>query len=127
MAEISLRSAQETRAARAWRFAAGLSGGLAVIAGAVGAHVVADAGLAKLVQTASYYQLIHAAALLWLSTAERRGLHWARWLFLAGTVLFCGALYLKAFGLAPDAVAAAPTGGIAFIVGWLLIALDSCL
>lgn len=110
------------RAARAWQALAGLSGGLAVIAGALGAHVVPDTALAKLAETASYYQLIHAAALLWLSARADRGLRWARWLFLAGTVFFCGTLYLKAFGLWPAAVALAPTGGVSFIAGWFVVA-----
>ena len=112
---------------RAWQIVAGLSGALAVIASALGAHAVADAQLAKLAETGSYYQLIHAAVLLWLAAAPRRGLRWARWLFLAGTLLFCGTLYLKAFGVAAGAVALAPTGGVCFILGWLVMAVDACL
>jgi uncharacterized membrane protein YgdD (TMEM256/DUF423 family) len=118
---MSARSAH----ARLWQLAAGVSGGLGVIAGALGAHAVPDPALAKFVETASYYQLIHAAVLLWLAPAPRRGLAWARWLFLAGTVLFCGGLYLKAFGIWPAAVAAAPLGGTSFIVGWLVLAADA--
>ncbi len=123
---IPIPSKPQSRPARLWQFAAGLSGGTAVIAGAVGAHAVADPALAKLVETASLYQLIHAAALLGLASAQRRVLRWARWLFLAATVLFCGTLYLKAFGLSASAVAAAPAGGVAFILGWLVIAVDAC-
>lgn len=119
--------AGESRRARLWRFAAGISGGIGVIAGAVGAHAVPDPQLAKLVDTASFYQLIHAAVLLWLAGSPRRGLGWARWLFLAGTLLFCGTLYVKAFGLSTAAVGLAPTGGVSFIVGWFVIAVDACL
>jgi uncharacterized membrane protein YgdD (TMEM256/DUF423 family) len=115
------------RRARLWQCAAGLSGAVGVIAGALGAHVVSDAALAKLADTASYYQLIHAAALLWLASRERRGLRAARWLFLAGTVLFCGTLYLKAFGVWPAAVALAPAGGVSFIAGWVAVAVDAWL
>lgn len=120
------------RPARAWQFAAAVSGGIGVIAGALGAHVVADPHLAKFVETASTYQLIHAAVLLWLASSPRRiagslrlGVGLARWLFLAGTVLFCGGLYLKAFGVWPAAVAAAPLGGVSFIVAWLVLAADA--
>lgn len=119
--------AAEARGARLWRFVAGISGAVAVIAGAVGAHAVADAQLAKFVETASFYQMIHAAVLLWLAGSPRRGRAWARWLFLAGTLLFCGTLYLKAFGLWAAAVALAPAGGTSFILGWLAIAVDACL
>ena len=111
--------------ARLWQLAAGLSGAIGVIAGALGAHVVADAQLTKFVDTASTYQLIHAAVLLWLSGSPRRAAGWARWLFLAGTLLFCGGLYLKAFGVWPAAVAVAPLGGTSFIVGWLVLAADA--
>ena len=116
-----------SRPQRFWQLAAGIGGGLGVIAGAVGAHAVPDATLAKLADTASTYQLIHAAALLWLSAREGPALHWARWLFLAGILLFCGTLYLKAFGLWPAAAALAPTGGVSFIAGWFVVAVDGCL
>ena len=111
----------------AWRIVAGLSGAAGVIAGAVGAHAAADEHLAKLAETASYYQLIHAAVLLWLASGETTGLRIARWLCLAGTVLFCGTLYLKA--LAPVAMPGllAPVGGTAFILAWLAIAVDGAL
>lgn len=120
---VPTASPDRTPHQRAWQAVAGVSGGVGVIAGALGAHVVTDAALAKLAETASYYQLIHAAGLLWLSARQGRGLRWARWLFLAGTLLFCGTLYLKAFGLWPAAVALAPTGGVSFIAGWLAVAI----
>ena len=112
----------ETRPARGWRLVAGLSGAVGVIASALGAHATADAALAKLVETASYFQLIHAAVLLWLAPSQHRGLSWARWLFLAGTLLFSGGLYLKAFAIWPGAVALAPWGGTSFILGWFVLA-----
>jgi len=87
--------------------------------------VVPDTALAKLVETASTYQLIHAAVLLWLAASPRRALAWARWLFLIGTLLFCGTLYLKAFAVWPGAVALAPWGGTSFILGWLVLAVDA--
>ncbi len=111
--------------ARVWQFAAGLSGAIAVIASALGAHAVPDPVLAKFVETASNYQLIHAAVLLWLASSPRRALSWVRWLFLIGTLLFCGTLYLKAFAIWPGAVAAAPWGGASFILGWLVLAADA--
>jgi uncharacterized membrane protein YgdD (TMEM256/DUF423 family) len=45
----------------------------------------------------------------------------AGWLFLAGILLFCGSLYLLAFtGMHSGYVT--PAGGLAFILGWLLLA-----
>ncbi len=110
---------------RPWQLIAGLSGGVGVIVSALGAHAVPDPALVKLVETASEYQLIHAAVLLWLAPSPRRGLSWARWLFLVGTLLFCGTLYLKAFAIWPGAVAVAPWGGTSFILGWVVLAADA--
>lgn len=110
---------------RLWRLAAALSGAVGVTAGAVGAHAAGDEHLAKLVETASYYQLIHAVVLLWLASGRTGTLRIARWLCLAGTVLFCGTLYLKALSPWPTPGLFAPIGGTAFILAWLAIALDS--
>jgi len=73
--------------ARKWGIVAGLSGFIAIVMGALGAHAVADAHLAAQVETASLYQLIHALAMLWLSGQYGKYLPAARWLFLIGTVL----------------------------------------
>ena len=64
---------------RQWGIVAGLSGFIAIVMGALGAHAVADAHLAALVETASLYQLIHALALLWLSGQPGKFLRAARW------------------------------------------------
>ncbi len=113
-------------AARKWGIVAGLSGFIAIVMGALGAHAVADAHLAALVETASLYQLIHALAMLWLSGQHGKYLPAARWLFLIGTVLFCGTLYLKALAGQDGAVRLAPFGGVSFMAGWLAIALARC-
>ena len=109
---------------RAWHVVAGVSGAIGVIAGAVGAHAAADEHLARLAETASYYQLIHAAVLLWLASRDGLWGRLARWLCLAGTVLFCGTLYLKAFGSPATPGLFAPIGGTAFILAWVAIAID---
>jgi uncharacterized membrane protein YgdD (TMEM256/DUF423 family) len=108
---------------RKWGVVAGLSGFLAIAMGAVGAHAVADVHLAAVVETASLYQLIHALAILWLGCARGKYLPAARWLFLAGTVLFCGTLYLKAVAGWDGLVRLAPFGGVSFMLGWLVIVL----
>jgi uncharacterized membrane protein YgdD (TMEM256/DUF423 family) len=109
-----------------WGIVAGVSGFVAVVMGAVGAHAVADAHLAALVETASLYELIHAGVLLWLSGARGKYALAARWLFLGATLLFCGTLYLKALLGWDAAVRLAPFGGVCFMLGWLLIAVHSC-
>lgn len=100
---------------------AALLGAVAVAMGAFAAHALAgDPRAADLVETAARYQMWHALALLALTslrlTAPVTALAW-----LAGIVLFCGALYALALG-APGWVAmAAPFGGAAFIAGWLAL------
>ena len=78
-----------------------VSGLLAVVAGAFGAHALRErlsSDLLAVFETAARYQMYHALALLAAAWAAER---WsgpttvaAGWLFVAGTVVFCGSLYL---------------------------------
>ena len=109
---------------RVWLILAGLNGAIAVAAGAMAAHVAQDAG-GETIATASRYQMWHALALLavaWLSTTARYKLaNIAGCLYVAGIVLFCGSLYLSVAAGWPDVTIAAPFGGVAFILGWLVL------
>jgi|SRR5579862_2457493 len=109
---------------RVWTVVAGASGLVGVIAAAAAAHGMADAHLAKTIETASWFQLVHAVALLWLTTADSRALRWARGLMLLGTVLFCGVLYLRALAPGLALTGVVPVGGTSFMLGWLMIGLD---
>ncbi len=116
-------------AARLFVAAGALSAALAVAAGAFGAHALADAVTpARLgtFETAARYELMHALALVLVGVllgqrADRR-LRWAGGLFLAGTVLFSGSLYLLVLTDTPWLGAITPLGGVAFISGWLVLA-----
>lgn len=104
------------------------SAALGVMAGAFGAHGLRsrlDAEMMEIFQTGVKYHLIHALGLLAVAWAVQR---WggplpvtAGWLLVAGTVIFSGSLYalsltgLRALG------AVTPLGGVAFIVGWVLL------
>jgi uncharacterized membrane protein YgdD (TMEM256/DUF423 family) len=106
-----------------------LSGALAVALGAFAAHglrsrIGADA-LATF-ETGARYHMYHALALLAVAWACAR---WpgawasaAGWLFVAGTVLFSGSLYLLAITGVRALGAITPLGGLAFILGWLALA-----
>jgi uncharacterized membrane protein YgdD (TMEM256/DUF423 family) len=69
----------------------------------------------------------HALVLLAVSWAitqwpgQAKLIKGAGWLFLAGIALFSGSLYLLAFDVV-DLGYLTPTGGVAFIAGWLLLA-----
>lgn len=100
--------------------------GLAVAAGAFGAH-----GLRSLVtadrlatfETAVRYQFYHALALMVVGLlAERVGaLGAVGALFVAGIVVFSGSLYLLVLTDTRWLGAVTPLGGVAFIAGWALL------
>lgn len=119
-------------AAKGWIVVAALSGAISVVVGAFAAHGLdlrTEAGLKarEWLQTGSQYEMIHALAMLGvaaLCTGSR--LHdrlavAAQCLFLAGSVLFPGALYALAFGGPRWFGAIAPIGGTAFIAGWIAV------
>jgi uncharacterized membrane protein YgdD (TMEM256/DUF423 family) len=78
-------------------------------------------------QTAVLYHGWHALALLGvglliLHFPDRAGLAWAGWLFVAGVALFSGSLYALALTGVKNFGAVTPIGGIAFLLGWLVVA-----
>lgn len=110
-------------------------GGLGVIAGAFGAHYLRERLKLEPRQLDSFetgvrYQLVHAIALMvvgLLSAQSGRAsgaLSAVGWLFLVGTLLFSGSIYLLALGAGPRAVLGptTPIGGSLLIVGWFVLA-----
>ncbi|HXP95460.1 MAG TPA: DUF423 domain-containing protein [Telmatospirillum sp.] len=110
--------------ARLWLLLGGLSGALAVGFGTYAAHGFPDAPQAALwVEKASRYQMYHALALLALAGLQKDGgrlIFVAGLLFVVGTVLFCGTLYVLAIAALPIAWLA-PYGGTSLILGWLVL------
>ena len=105
---------------------------LAVAAGAFGAHGLRDALTPdRLVgwETAARYQMYHALALvaagLLAGRRSGRGTTVAGWLFVAGTVLFSGSLYVLALSGVRAAGAVTPLGGVAWLAGWAVLALTA--
>jgi uncharacterized membrane protein YgdD (TMEM256/DUF423 family) len=111
-----------------------LFGALAALMGAAGvalAAAVAHSGLGEMGQTAAYFLVLHAAALLGLTACVRAfaaDAAFARALLLAGAALGLGVVLFSA-DLAHRAVAgsrlfpmAAPAGGSLMILGWLGLA-----
>jgi uncharacterized membrane protein YgdD (TMEM256/DUF423 family) len=111
--------------------AAGVSLLVATIAGAVGSHALsfADAQALRSFETAVHFQFFHglgiiAVALVGLAARGGQLRAVAAWLMLIGTVLFCGSIYARALGVSPGVVAAAPYGGVAFMLSWLAFAVS---
>lgn len=101
--------------------AAALSGALAVMAGAFGAH--GASGLAaEWLKTGAQYQMLHAVAALVALRMEARG---PALLFVVGGLVFAGTLYLMALGLPRWLGAVTPLGGLALIAGWLWLAWEA--
>lgn len=110
---------------------ASLSGAIAVALGAFGAHALrrrlTPEQLATF-ETGVRYQFYHVAGLLaatwaagqWPASGPAAA---AGWLFVAGVVLFSGSLYLLALTGRRWLGAITPLGGLAFIAGWLCLAL----
>jgi uncharacterized membrane protein YgdD (TMEM256/DUF423 family) len=107
-------------------------GGLAVAAGAFGAHAL-QTRLApdrlELFELAARYQLMHALALLATAWAAQRWpggmVNAAGWLFVVGVLIFCGTIYALAFGAPRVLGAVTPIGGLSLIIGWVLLALSA--
>ncbi len=112
-------------------FVGGLSGFLSVAAGAFGAHALKarlPPDLLAVFETGARYQMYHALAIVLVALLQARGaptalLAWSGWLFVAGTVLFSGSLYVLALSGMRWWGAVTPLGGLAFLGGWLLLAL----
>lgn len=106
------------------------SAALAVLLGSFGAHAL-KARLApeQLVtfETGVRYHLVHALGLLAAAWAAGRfggdAVRWGGWLLAAGTLLFSGSLYLLALTGVRWIGIVTPFGGVAFVVGWALLAM----
>lgn len=108
----------------------GASAFLAVAAGAFGAHALRTRltpDLLATFETGARYHMYHALALFVVAWATTRWpaapVRAAGWLFIAGTVLFSGTLYLLALTGARWLGAVTPLGGVCFLAGWFALAL----
>lgn len=105
-----------------------LLAGVAVALGAFGAHALRarlEPRDLEIFETAVRYQMYHALALLavgWLISREAPGAGAAAWSFLIGMALFSGSLYLMVATGQRWLGAVTPLGGVAFLIGWLLLA-----
>ena len=102
-----------------------LSALVAIAAGAFGAHGLRGRltpDLLAVFETAARYQMYHALALLAVGLAAARWqapvVRWAGWLFVGGTVLFSGSLYLLALTQVRWLGAVTPLGGLMLLAGW---------
>ena len=111
--------------------AGSVSGALAVALGAFGAHALRERLSPEALvtfETAVRYHFYHVAGLLAAAAATSawigRGAALARnagWLFIGGTAVFSGSLYLLALSGVRWFGAITPIGGLALIAGWVAL------
>lgn len=109
-----------------------LSAFLAVGAGAFGAHALRkrlNADMLNAFEVGVRYHMYHALGLIvvgW-ARAELPGMLTAvsGWLFVGGTILFSGSLYLLSLTGRRWLGAITPLGGLALLGGWLALAVSA--
>jgi uncharacterized membrane protein YgdD (TMEM256/DUF423 family) len=135
-----------------WLVVGSILGGLAVGLGAFAAHgldkvfVEKYAGQTRVVagetvplskkflddfKTGAEYQMYHSLALLAVGLIAQRRRAWrlsaAGVSFTLGIVLFSGSLYVLTLTGVTKWGMVTPLGGVAFLVGWLLLAIESAI
>lgn len=106
-----------------------LSAFLAVALGAFGAHGLksrVSPEMLTIFEVGVRYQIYHALGLLAVGWAASRwpagGVTAAGWLFIVGTLIFSGSLYILTVTGIRWLGAITPIGGTAFLLGWLFLA-----
>ena len=104
---------------------------LAVMLGAFGAHALKEKLTEKYLaiwETAVQYQMFHAIGLIAIGILMSSSLlgpvsqlNWAGYLLLAGIIIFSGSLYILSLSGIGILGAITPIGGVAFIIGWIML------
>jgi uncharacterized membrane protein YgdD (TMEM256/DUF423 family) len=109
-----------------------LAGVVGVGLGAFGAHGLRgrlSPEMLAVFETGVRYQMYHALALVataaLMGRLDGRLINAAGWLFTAGIVLFSGSLYVVALTGVGVFGAITPIGGLAFLAGWVCLAIAS--
>ena len=110
---------------RALVAAGSINAAIAVAAGAFAAHGLRgrlDARALEVFETGARYHMYHALAMVLcgLLAATKPG-----WTFQAGIALFSGSLYALALTDIKALGAITPLGGLAFLAGWIWLAITA--
>ena len=105
-----------------------ISGALAVITGAFGAHALKNIisfDMMEVYKTGVQYHFYHTFAILAVGILMKNNvtkyLKWSGWLFVLGIILFSGSLYALAISNIKSIGIITPFGGLAFIAGWICL------
>ncbi|CAN5598035.1 DUF423 domain-containing protein [soil metagenome] len=110
--------------------AGAINAAIAVAAGAFGAHALKDRLSDKALavfETAARYQMYHALAIVLCAAiaGSVAGARLSGWLFTGGIVVFSGSLYALALSDVKILGAITPLGGLAFLAGWVWLAISA--
>ncbi|GKS09470.1 DUF423 domain-containing protein [Paenibacillus chitinolyticus] len=105
---------------------------LAVALGAFGAHMLKtkiSADMLAVYQTGVQYHMIHAVGLIAIGLAADRLtqnqslVNASGWAIVIGIILFSGSLYVLSLSGIKVLGAITPFGGVAFLAGWVMLAI----
>lgn len=112
-----------------WILIGAVNAFLSVAAGAFGAHALKSrlpVDLQAVFETGARYHMYHALGLVAVGVLALHRpsgmLNGAGWALFAGIVIFSGSLYALALSGVRTFGAITPIGGVAFLVGWGLLA-----
>lgn len=115
-----------------WVMIGAVSAFIAVAAGAFGAHALKsrlEPDLLAVFETGARYQIYHSLALVLIGlfslSRPSTALTASGWSMVAGTLLFSGSLYALALSGVRALGMITPLGGVAFLVGWGLLAFSA--
>lgn len=108
--------------------AGAISGALAVLLGAFGAHLLKQLispDMLEVYQTGIHYQFYHTFAMLCVGILMNfnpsKTLKWSGYLFIAGTIIFSGFLYLLALTGIKALGMIVPIGGLTLVAAWIFL------
>ena len=106
--------------------AGAISGAMAVLLGAFGAHLLKQMispEMLEVFKTGIQYQFYHTSALLMvgllMNLNPTKSLKWSGYLFMSGILIFSGFLYLLALTGIKTLGMIVPIGGVMFVAGWI--------
>ena len=111
--------------------AGAISGAMAVLLGAFGAHLLKQmisSEMLEVYKTGIQYQFYHTFALLFtgilMNFRPAKSLKWSGYLFIAGTTIFSGFLYLLAITGIKSLGMIVPIGGLMLVGGWIFLLIN---
>jgi len=111
-----------------WITVAGVYGFLGVALGAFGAHILKESlppQMMEIFKTATYYNLIHAVAILLIGLFENGKYFKSALFFSIGVFLFSFSLYFYAVTQNSYFAFITPLGGVSLILGWVTLIWES--